>query len=109
MGNSRSQLLKGVLDACVMAVIKEEPVYGYELSRKLKSVGLPSISEGTIYPILLRLQKKQWITSELRPSPSGPDRKYYDLTERGRDELENLSEEWCLIAAPVSKLLRREE
>lgn len=53
----RSQLLKGILDGCVLAVIEKEPVYGYELSKKLQKVGLEDVSEGTIYPVLLRLQK----------------------------------------------------
>lgn len=55
----RSQLLKGILDGCVLAVIDKETVYGYELSEKLQRAGLKDVSEGTIYPVLLRLQK--WI------------------------------------------------
>ena len=103
----RSQLLKGILDACVMSLLEEKPIYGYELSKLLQQVGLPDISEGTIYPVLLRLQKNGFINSEQRPSASGPNRKYYHLTESGKEELERISEEWLLIAGPVSKLLRR--
>lgn len=104
---SRSQLLKGVLDACVMAVVEAEPVYGYELSQKLQQIGLPDISDGTIYPVLLRLQKNGFIKGEMRPSASGPNRKYYFLTDSGKEELEEISEEWHQIAAPVSELLKR--
>ena len=53
----RSQLLKGILDGCVLAIIEKEEIYGYELSQKLQHYGLKDISEGTIYPVLLRLQK----------------------------------------------------
>lgn len=53
----RSQLLKGILDGCVLAVIEKEPVYGYILSKKLQQLGLQEISEGTLYPVLLRLQR----------------------------------------------------
>lgn len=66
----RSQLLKGILDGCILAVIAEETVYGYELSRKLQQVGLSDVSEGTIYPVLLRLQKNGMIEGEMRPSDS---------------------------------------
>lgn len=103
----RSQLLKGVLEACVMAVVEEQPVYGYELSQKLQEIGLPDISDGTIYPVLLRLQKNGFIRGEMRPSAAGPNRKYYFLTEEGQGELEQISFEWLQIAKPVSQLLKR--
>lgn len=67
----RSQLLKGILDGCVLAVIEKEPVYGYILSKKLQQIGLQEISEGTLYPVLLRLQKNGWIHGEMRPSDLG--------------------------------------
>lgn len=103
----RSQLLKGVLDACVMAVVEEQPVYGYELSQKLQAIGLPDISDGTIYPVLLRLQKNGFIRGEMRPSAAGPNRKYYFLTDQGQAELEQIAAEWLEIAKPVSQLLKR--
>ncbi|CAG9620640.1 PadR family transcriptional regulator [Sutcliffiella rhizosphaerae] len=106
---ARSQLLKGILDACVMAIVEEKAVYGYELSQLLQKVGLPDISEGTIYPVLLRLQKNGFIVGEMRPSASGPNRKYYFLTDSGKAELERISNEWMLIAGPVSQLLQRGE
>ena len=102
-------MLKGILDACVMAIIEEQAVYGYELSQKLQKAGLPDISDGTIYPVLLRLQKNGFICSEIRASASGPNRKYYVLTENGTDELERISKEWKMIASPVSNLLNRGE
>ncbi|WP_078382432.1 PadR family transcriptional regulator [Sutcliffiella halmapala] len=104
---ARSQLLKGILDACVMAIVEEQAVYGYELSQKLQKVGLPDISEGTIYPVLLRLQKNGFIRGEMRPSTTGPNRKYYFLTDDGKTELDRIANEWLLIAGPVSKLLQR--
>ena len=107
MLTTRSQLLKGILDACVMEVIKEEAIYGYELSQKLQQVGLHDISDGTIYPVLLRLQKNGFIKGEMKPSPTGPNRKYYYLTDKGKEELEKLALEWMLVSEPVSKLLKR--
>lgn len=102
----RSQLLKGILDGCVLAVIEKEPVYGYILSKKLQQTGLREISEGTLYPVLLRLQKNGWIHGEMRPSDAGPSRKYYELTEKGRSALDEITAEWQQIAAPVNLLLK---
>jgi len=90
-----------------MEVIREEAIYGYELSQKLQQVGLHDISDGTIYPVLLRLQKNGFIKGEMKPSPTGPNRKYYYLTDRGKEELEKLALEWMLVSEPVSKLLKR--
>lgn len=105
--SNRSQLLKGILDGCVLAVIEKEPIYGYELSQKLQNSGLADVSEGTIYPILLRLQKNGLIRGEMRPSESGPNRKYYFLTEAGVEALETITEEWMQISEPVNELLVR--
>ena len=104
----RSQLLKGILDGCVLAVIEKETVYGYELSEKLQKAGLKDVSEGTIYPVLLRLQKNEYIVGEMRPSESGPNRKYYSLTDKGKEALEEIRTEWELLASPITILLRGE-
>ncbi|SES00942.1 PadR family transcriptional regulator [Psychrobacillus sp. OK032] len=101
----RSQLLKGILDGCVLAVIEKEPVYGYELSRKLQDIGLADVSEGTIYPVLLRLQKNKLIIGEMKPSGSGPNRKYYSLTAAGKEALTVISEEWNQLSIPINALL----
>ncbi|MCH1624031.1 PadR family transcriptional regulator [Ferdinandcohnia quinoae] len=102
----RSQLLKGILDGCVLAVIEKETVYGYELSQKLQEVGLDDVSEGTIYPVLLRLQKNGLIRGEMRPSDAGPNRKYYFLTAEGHEALTIITEEWKQISKPVNDLLK---
>jgi PadR family transcriptional regulator, regulatory protein PadR len=103
----RSQLLKGILDGCILAVIEKEPVYGYELSKKLQAAGLNEVSEGTIYPVLLRLQKNGYIRGEMQPSESGPNRKYYYLTDTGHEALRDIAQEWEEIVIPASFLLKR--
>jgi PadR family transcriptional regulator, regulatory protein PadR len=105
----RSQLLKGILDGCVLAVIEKEPVYGYELSKKLQEVGLNDVSEGTIYPVLLRLQKNGLIRGEIQPSEAGPNRKYYYLTNAGKESLETITIEWKQIVKPVNSLFKGRE
>ena len=102
----RTQLLKGVLDGCVLSVIEKEVVYGYVLSQKLQQAGLKDVSEGTIYPVLLRLQKNGFIMGELRPSDSGPNRKYYEITAEGKQALKDIRAEWEAIAEPITNLLR---
>jgi PadR family transcriptional regulator, regulatory protein PadR len=102
----RSQLLKGIMDGCVLAVIEKESVYGYELSKKLQEIGLDDVSEGTIYPVLLRLQKNGLIRGEMKPSESGPNRKYYYLTESGKEALESISMEWEQVFLPVQTLFQ---
>ncbi|QTQ08157.1 PadR family transcriptional regulator [Macrococcoides canis] len=101
----RTQLLKGLLDACVLSIIKEKETYGYELSQKLLDSGLGNISEGTIYPVLLRLQKKELITSEMRISDLGPKRKYYFITSLGIEALNEMTDEWNAIHSPITNLL----
>ena len=105
----RSQLLKGILDGCVLAVISKEPVYGYELSKKLQDLGLGDVSEGTIYPVLLRLQKHALIVGEMKPSESGPNRKYYSLTQEGFVALDRISLEWQQLSVPINALLMKGE
>ncbi|KLV16064.1 PadR family transcriptional regulator [Niallia circulans] len=101
----RTQLLKGILDGCILGIIEEQPVYGYELSKKLLKAGLPKISKGTIYPVLLRLQKSGFIRSETMTAASGHNRKYYYLTDNGKNEFESIAKEWRVVAVSFSNLL----
>ncbi|WP_409296678.1 PadR family transcriptional regulator [Peribacillus sp. SCS-26] len=103
----RTQLLKGILEGCILSIIEKETIYGYELSRKLQYFGLNDVSEGSIYPLLLRLQKEGLIKGEMRNSPSGPKRKYYQLTTDGKKALSEVQAEWKSIRTPVDKMLNR--
>lgn len=105
----RSQLLKGILEGCILSIIKQEPTYGYSLSLKLNEFGLSDISEGSIYPILLRLQKENLIIGEMRKSDSGPRRKYYFLTEEGHDALDKFIYYWESIKQPVDLIIQKGE
>lgn len=101
----RSQLLKGILEGCILAIIEQKQTYGYELSVKLQAFGLGEISEGSIYPILLRLQREGLIIGTLQKSESGPNRKYYQLTDVGHTALIEFSEHWEAIKTPVDNIL----
>lgn len=65
-------MLKGIIDGCILAIIHKKEVYGYELAEKLEEFGSESFSEGTIYPLLLRMQKEELVTSTLKNSTAGP-------------------------------------
>ncbi|GGB42640.1 PadR family transcriptional regulator [Lentibacillus populi] len=105
---STTQMLKGILDGCLLAIIKEKEVYGYELAQKLEDYGFDSFSEGTIYPLLLRMQKEKLITSTLKKSTAGPKRKYYSLTEKGEEELTAFIKRWDFLQANVNDVIEGE-
>lgn len=100
-----SQLLHGVLDMCLMSIIDEEASYGYEMVRKLRDRGLDLASEGSIYPLLSRLQKQGMIEGYLVQSSEGPARKYYRMSERGRKALRSWREEWTGFRDSVDAVL----
>ncbi len=99
-------MLKGILDGCLLAIIKNKEVYGYELAEKLESYGFHSFSEGTIYPLLLRMQKEELVTSTLKKSTAGPRRKYYSLTPKGEDRI--VIERWSNLQSNVNRVLHHE-
>lgn len=78
-----SQLLRGVLEGCVLAVISRGETYGYEILQELKKAGFDSLQEGTLYPVLTRLEKKGYISCRKAKSPFGPIRKYYSMSADG--------------------------
>ena len=101
-----SQLLKGVLDMCLLAIIAEEPSYGYEMVAKLSDRGLSLVSEGAIYPVLSRLQRNGLVEGYLVESSGGPARKYYRSTADGRRKLAGWQQEWDRLVAGVEAVLR---
>lgn len=104
----KSQLLKGILEGCILSIIEKQSVYGYELSMILQEYGL-AVSEGSIYPILLRLQKEKLIIGKMQKSPNGPNRKYYYLTEEGKGALNEFRQHWQSLKVPVDLILSEED
>ena len=104
-----SQLLKGTLEGCVLAVIRQAPAYGYEIAQTLAACGFGQIAEGTIYPLLLRLEKNGAVRAETRPSPLGPSRKYYSLTQAGERALEDFMASYAELSRAVDRLLAKTE
>lgn len=99
-----SQMLKGTLEGCILAIISKNETYGYEISRQLEEYGFGSIAEGTIYPLLLRLEKNNMVSAVYRQSELGPKRKYYSLTDKGKTELEQFAKNYRELSAAVERL-----
>lgn len=101
------QFKKGVLELCVLALLASKDRYGYELVNEIsKNI---AISEGTIYPLLKRLKDEGYFTTYLQESQEGPPRKYYQLTELGRNTKEALSKEWFSFVEGVNTIIRGDE
>ncbi|SHJ06057.1 transcriptional regulator, PadR family [Clostridium cavendishii DSM 21758] len=99
-----TQLLKGIMEGVILKVIAKEETYGYEIYKKLQTYGFEEFAEGSLYPLLLRLEKNKLIKSEKKQSPLGPDRKYYSLTEDGEREMKEFIGAWDIINVKIQKV-----
>lgn len=104
--NWRTQARKGVLELSVLNALRRERMYGYELAKRLQAIPGLMVVEGTIYPIMSRLEKEGLVTSSLEPSPEGPARKYYRLSEDGEAALDRINGIWEDVAEGVAMLIR---
>lgn len=100
-----TQLLRGVLDVCLLAVIAEKPRYGYELAEELAVRGLSLVREGSIYPLLTRMQRAGLVSAFRAGSSGGPPRKYYRLTPAGEAELATGLQSWSDFTTAVARVL----
>lgn len=103
-----SQILKGNLESCVLKIISKNDMYGYEITEQLSKFGLSMVAQGTIYPLLLKLEKEKLLTSYLKDSDSGPPRKYYKITDVGRQYLQDFLPIWQEINTAITKILMEE-
>jgi PadR family transcriptional regulator PadR len=101
----RSQLLRGVLDLCLLAVMREGPTYGYEMTKRLRARGLSIVGEGSIYPLLGRLERDGLVETRRAASNGGPPRKYYSLSPAGEHALEAGKREWQMARDAVDGAL----
>jgi PadR family transcriptional regulator PadR len=99
-------MLKGVLEGCVLEVISRKPTYGYDITQQLRKLGFTDVVEGTVYTILVRLERNELVSIEKKPSEVGPPRKFYSLTESGQRELEIFWDKWSFVASKINELRR---
>jgi PadR family transcriptional regulator, regulatory protein PadR len=97
-------MLKGVLEGCVLEIISRGETYGYEIASSLRTLGFADVVEGTVYTILLRLEKNELVEIEKRPSTIGPPRKFYSLNEAGRVELATFWTKWEFLSLRINEL-----
>jgi PadR family transcriptional regulator PadR len=107
--NAVSQLRKGTLEYCVLALLTEGRRYGFELVRTLSEADGLMVSEGTIYPLLSRLRRDRLVETSWQESEAGPPRRYYHLTDAGRRALADFSDEWTTFRDSVDALLQHKE
>ena len=99
-----TEMLKGVLEGCVLEIIGRGETYGYEITRQLNALGFADVVEGTVYTILVRLEKNALVDTEKKPSDMGPPRKFYSLNDAGRQERNNFWERWAFLCARLAEL-----
>lgn len=98
------QYKKGVIELCILAILNKKDMYGYELSEYIsKNI---DISDGTVYPILRKLKADGLVKTYLCEDSGGPPRKYYSLTQTGKEEFINNSSEWLSFTETVNKILK---
>lgn len=99
-----TEMLKGVLEGCVLEIISREETYGYEITRKLNDLGFSDVVEGTVYTILLRLERNKLVDITKKKSEIGPPRKFFTLNEAGREELEKFWRKWEFVSTKINYL-----
>jgi PadR family transcriptional regulator PadR len=102
--NWTTQLRKGVLELCILNVIGQSRIYGYDIVRRLRDIDALVVREGTIYPILSRLKRDGLVRTSLEESSEGPARKYYELTRRGDALLRDMNGYWDVLTQGMSTL-----
>ena len=99
-----TEMLKGVLEGCVLEIISRKETYGYEITRRLNALGFTDVVDGTVYTILIRLEKNKLVDISQKPSAMGPPRKFFTLNDAGREELRRFWEKWEFVAAKMNEL-----
>jgi PadR family transcriptional regulator PadR len=102
-----SQLRRGVLELCILQVLKDDASYGYQIVTTLAELGPLAAGENTIYPLLRRLKTEKLLETFTRESPAGPRRQYYRLTPDGRRRLTGLETEWTAMVQAVDTCMRK--
>jgi DNA-binding PadR family transcriptional regulator len=103
-----TEMLKGVLEGCVLEIISRKETYGYEITRQLNALGFTDVVDGTVYTILLRLEKSKLVDITKMSSDIGPPRKFFILNDAGCEELRRFWEKWEFVSSKIN-LLKEEQ
>jgi len=99
-----TEMLKGILEGIVLAILTGQPAYGYEITVWLREQGFSDIAEGTVYALLIRIEQRGLVDVEKVPSEKGPPRKVYSLNAQGREYLEEFWKSWSFLAGRLERL-----
>ena len=102
--NNITEMLKGVLEGSILEVLRRSPTYGYDITQQLRALGFEDVVEGTVYTILVRLERNKLVSIERKPSAVGPPRKFYRLTKAGQDELKTFWKKWDFVSSKINEL-----
>ncbi|SDO16995.1 PadR family transcriptional regulator [Alkalicoccus daliensis] len=102
--DNNTEMLKGVLEGCVLEIISHGETYGYEITQQLRELGFEDVVEGTVYAITMRLEKNNLVDIEKKPSTKGPPRKFYMLNEAGEEHLKNFWKKWEFVSSRMTEL-----
>lgn len=104
MGKQETEMLKGTLEGMVLAVLKQRPAHGYEVTAWLREQGFADIAEGTIYALLVRIEQRGLVDVTKTPSEKGPPRKVYSLNRAGQQYLDEFWKTWSFLAERLAQL-----
>lgn len=99
-----TEMLKGVLEGCVLEIISRGETYGYEITQQLQKLGFVDVVEGTVYTITMRLEKNNLVDIEKKPSTMGPPRKFYTLNAAGQEKLKAFWIKWEFVSSKMNEL-----
>ena len=99
-----SEMLKGVLEGIVLEIISRGEIYGYEIVKYLTKMDFKDMAEGTVYALLMRLEKNKLVNIVKKPSEIGPPRKFYTLNENGKKELAEFWTRWDFLSSCINYL-----
>ena len=104
MGKQITEMLKGILEGIVLAILAKRPAYGYEITARLRAQGFSDIAEGTVYALLIRMEQRGLVDVEKVPSEKGPPRKVYSLNAQGQAHLEDFWRTWSFLSERLEQL-----
>ncbi|MDK1314721.1 PadR family transcriptional regulator [Arthrobacter sp. zg.Y20] len=104
MAKQMTEMLKGTLEGIVLAILALKPAYGYEITARLREAGFSDIAEGTVYALLIRIEKRGLVDVEKIPSEKGPPRKVYSLNLRGSEYLAEFWSSWSFLEEHLGRL-----
>lgn len=109
MGKQMTEMLKGVLEGIVLALLAARPAYGYEITARLRERGFADIAEGTVYALLIRVEQRGFVDVAKVPSEKGPPRKVYSLNDEGRRYLDEFWATWTFLSERLEQLHEGEQ